>query len=666
MIKSSSFPAWLDKGKPTEDLIAAILLIVSFCILVTVALISPGSEGIGGDNTMHYQISHFSWQHPELFLHHWGKPLYTLLSSPLAQFGYFGGRLFNILAGLATVWLAYLTLKRLGFRNAYLVIVFVVFAPIYFVTQIATLTEILFSLVLMSAIYLYFRNFILLSAIVLSFLPLARTEGIIILPIFALAYLFRKKWWAIPLLATGFLTYSLAGMHYYHDFLWLIHQNPYTTGTSIYGSGPLMHFAASTKNTTGLPIAGLAIIGSIVLFRKLLVTSGEERFKVLNILWMIFIPFAAFFIFHSLLWWKGLGGSLGLIRVIASVVPLCGIIAVIGFDAVFNRIKINRKLQIPFILIIGFIVVGNNFIINPVPVELDPANKIIVNVSDWIRKENKNNNKVYYYDPQICFNLDLDPWDNSTGRSIFQDGHLNTDSYPDGSFVVWDAHFGPNEGQVKLEEIMNIHNLQLVKVFRPEQPFKVLGGYNFEVYVFRKLSSTSPEVNNNALLQKLDQIDPVEYNSIPFVYTGFESIEDGKYSQKITSECAHTGKYSYKFAGTEEYGPGSSVLVSSVNGSATYPMIIQASVYVLLKEKPRTNQVSLVISIENKEKPYQYQVIDLGLNVEAGIWTKLSNSLTMAECQSPSDNIKVYLWRRGKDGVFLDDFSADIFIKKDK
>jgi hypothetical protein len=43
-----------------------------------------------GDGIMHYYISNASWQNPSLFLDHWGKPLFILLSSPFSQFGFAG------------------------------------------------------------------------------------------------------------------------------------------------------------------------------------------------------------------------------------------------------------------------------------------------------------------------------------------------------------------------------------------------------------------------------------------------------------------------------------------------------------------------------------------------------------------------------------------------
>jgi hypothetical protein len=497
MALPSSLLSWYDAEKPTGRKIAIALVPASFILLVILTWLSDGIY-TGGDNINHYHIAHFSWKYPHLLLDHWGKPLFTLFSSPFAHFGFFGARLFNILAGITTAWLAYLTMNRLGYRNAYLVIIFVVFAPMYFMIQMTSLTEILFSLVLMLSVYFYFTDRYLLSAIVLSFLPLARTEGIIILPIFALAYLLQRKWWAVPLLATGFLVYSLAGTSYYHDFLWLIHQNPYTGASDIYGSGSLLHFAEDTKFILGLPLAFLMLAGILALGWQALKASGTDRLKALNIFWIILVPYAVYFIFHSILWWKGLGGSLGLTRVLAAVLPLACIFSFIGYNAAAKFLSFSRVSGIIFMIVVVVLIIRTTFAVNDIPVRLKGADKVMKEAAEWVKTENKTGAVIYYYDPLACFFLGLDPYNAETSRMLMFDGGLRMESLKDNSILIWDAHFGPNEGRVPVDLLLNQPDLKLLKVFHPDQPFTVLGGYNYEVYVFRRLPANEAVINNLA------------------------------------------------------------------------------------------------------------------------------------------------------------------------
>jgi len=57
----------------------------------------------------------------------------------------------------------------------------------------------------------------------------------------------------------------------------------------------------------------------------------------------------------------------------------------------------------------------------------------------------------------------------------------------EGEIVLWDAHFSPNEGRLPLENLMDNPGFQLVHLVRPESPFKVLGGYEYEIYIFRRI-----------------------------------------------------------------------------------------------------------------------------------------------------------------------------------
>jgi hypothetical protein len=58
----------------------------------------------------------------------------------------------------------------------------------------------------------------------------------------------------------------------------------------------------------------------------------------------------------------------------------------------------------------------------------------------------------------------------------------------EGEVVVWDAHFSPNEGRLPLERLMNNQGFRLIHLVRPEKTFKVLGGYEYEIYIFKRIT----------------------------------------------------------------------------------------------------------------------------------------------------------------------------------
>ena len=57
----------------------------------------------GADNYAHFNISRWAFRYPSLFLDHWGKPLYTILAVPFAQFGFVAVRILNSVLSLTLV-----------------------------------------------------------------------------------------------------------------------------------------------------------------------------------------------------------------------------------------------------------------------------------------------------------------------------------------------------------------------------------------------------------------------------------------------------------------------------------------------------------------------------------------------------------------------------------
>ena len=148
------------------------LVILAFLFIIMFAL-SSLSEGYygGADNITHYLIFHYAFKYPHLFLNSWGRPLYTILSAPFAQFGLQGVKLLNILLGLITAWLAFRAAMLLKIKPAPLSLIFVCFTPLYFMMMPTALTEILFSFVLMLSVFLFVRGDYIASSLVISFLP---------------------------------------------------------------------------------------------------------------------------------------------------------------------------------------------------------------------------------------------------------------------------------------------------------------------------------------------------------------------------------------------------------------------------------------------------------------------------------------------------------------
>ena len=313
------------------------VFILFFFSLVLLALAFTTIDGYGGaDSFQHYMISRYSWKHPHLLLDHWGKPVFTLLSSPFSQVGYKGALLFNVVITLLSALFVYRIAAKLNKENAALSALFFLAMPMVLLVAVSALTEPLFGFVLVFSVWLFTEKKYLFSILLLSFLPLVRSEGFVVFPVFAFALLLNKNWKYIPLFALGGLLYSLVGYVAFDDFLWLINRSPYKMESGLYGSGPWYHFVMQYEIIFGIPVAILLMIGFWLYIPKSITWLKDEN-NILRIL--IAGSFAAYFIAHSYVWWKGTGGSLGLERVIAGVCPLAAIIAFDGYCFIAERTK---------------------------------------------------------------------------------------------------------------------------------------------------------------------------------------------------------------------------------------------------------------------------------------------------------------------------------------
>lgn len=463
-----------------------ILLAGLFILFGYLVLFSTSAEG-GADNYAHFRLARYAFKYPQIFLDHWGKPLFTILSSPFAQFGFKGIQFFNVVAGLLTALFTYLIVRKFEYKNSWLIIIFTCFTPIYFIVMQSGLTEILFSLVLVLSTYLFFEKKFIASAIVISFIIFSRTEGIVVIPFFISAYIIERKFKAIPFLLSGFIFFSILGFFILGDFWWFITQNPYTGAKDIYGSGELTHFISNTKRINGIPLAILLGIGLISYIRDFFRKSKRTK-QVANELILVLIVYVAYLAAHSVAWWKGVGGSLGLIRVTAAVMPLAAIVSLRGFNFLYDGLKFNQFVQLIFKGIVLILVIKVPYDLYHLPVKEDKREEIITEASAWIKTNNLTNNKIYYYDPYFIHQLGIDPFDQQLCAERIPDIVAPGENMPEGSILQWDAHFGPNEGKLPLDSLLNNPKFKILHVFKPEEPFTVLNGFNYEVYIFQRIN----------------------------------------------------------------------------------------------------------------------------------------------------------------------------------
>ncbi|MGZ4048893.1 MAG: hypothetical protein ACXVNN_05975, partial [Bacteroidia bacterium] len=63
----------------------SVLLLLLFCVIVFFCFsYFAGATYDAGDGLRHYLVSRYCWEHHDLLLYSWGKPFFTIISSPFS------------------------------------------------------------------------------------------------------------------------------------------------------------------------------------------------------------------------------------------------------------------------------------------------------------------------------------------------------------------------------------------------------------------------------------------------------------------------------------------------------------------------------------------------------------------------------------------------------
>lgn len=416
-----------------------LIAVICFASTLVLILLSQGTYD-PGDGVQHYLIAKYALKHPLLLLDHWGKPIYTLLCMPFAQFGFIGSNIYNLMCNTATALIAYQISTKLDFKNAWLTFLFVFFSPLFYMTSYSGLTEPTFALILTSAVLLITVHRYTAAALLISFLPFARTEGFFIIPLFVLYLSIQKQWKAVIFCGFATLMYAIIGYFVLDDFFWIIHQNPYKGAYEIYGKGPLMHFVAANDRLFGLPLVFLFLLACMGLI------LGKVKIEKASLVFYLLIAgsFVVYFVLHSVFWWKGWFGSLGLHRVMAGVAPLFSIIALLGYNFLSHFFMSKYKWQKAILVFVLLAIILFPFKQYQPPLKAGTEIQVLNKCADWITKNNiSTSNKVYCMYPMLSMLLDVDIFNQKKYIStcMLKYNDFNSALLP-GDLILWDSHFG--------------------------------------------------------------------------------------------------------------------------------------------------------------------------------------------------------------------------------
>jgi hypothetical protein len=586
----------------------------------------------GADNIGHFQIARYAFKYPHLLLDLWGKPVFSTLLAPLTLLGFKGAQLFNLLVAALTLVFTW-KISRIIFPKAALaVVVLTAFAPVYFLLMLTTLTEILFSFVLVVSVFLFLKNKFIFSALLLSFIPFVRTEGIIFLPVFALAFILKRSYWALPVLAFGTIFYSFIGYIVFDDLYWLLNRFPYPTGESVYGSGELFHFIKNSNFIFGIPFILLIVTGLLFwmyeIFRKF---SLKDDNLILFIL--IAGSWIGYFAAHSFVWWQGMGGSLGLLRVIGGIIPLAALTGAKGIQLLFEKVK-NPVIAYTLLVLLSGAQIYLFFVQNRLPLKAGPVDQLVAQSAAFLKNEDIEG-RIFYFNPNFVFLLELDPYDSS--KSVWYYGNKTNPSNAMnfGDVLIWDAHFGPNEGGVPYDLVENDPWLNKIKTFLPEERIIVLGGYEYEIHVYRKEKQKASHTASDHLTRKLD-IQRMNAATVG-------SLADSSYLEIRKGE---------------EFGPSMVVYASELSGKDIYE--VESNVQYKSNETLSPEDVLLVASVEDGSEVLHYFTTPLEWESNDSEWKTITLNKRVPGILPDTAIIKFYVWNRGHKTILLRELSIKI------
>ena len=421
---------------------------------VVVAFVTTGTYD-SGDSIKHFLFARYAFQYPLNYLNSWAKPLFTLLASGPAQAGFIGMKLFQCAVVAGSAGCAYVAARALRLPMPELAILLAYAAPDYFIIQFSGLTEPLFGLVLVGAVALALTGWSGWSAALVSWLPFVRSEGFILLGVWAVYLAWRRQWGQLPLLVLGYAVFSAVGAVALGEPGWVFGHNPYAT-VSVYGHGDWPHFFISLPGLLGWVVAALAGLGGLrmLLDCRLLARRRDPLFSAELLL--IYGSITVFIAAHTIFWALGLFNSFGLTRVLAVTTPLFAVVALKGLNWLAEggqTAGARRRIRLAgAVAAVAFLFTGAR---NAFRWQRDftrpPDQLVAEKAAAWMRQTYGPARRPLAYEfPYVAVATHTDFFDPQTHPATVLNRQGQVESLPVGGLLVWDDWFARTEGRVQL------------------------------------------------------------------------------------------------------------------------------------------------------------------------------------------------------------------------
>ena len=622
------------------------MLAVIFGGLCLIALLSPGIYE-GADSYKHFAISKFSYRYPVLFFDLWGKPVFTLFSSPFSQPGFFGIQLFNILVSILAVWFVWSICRIRNMKFAWMAVVLCFSSPVFFILTFSGLTEPLFAMASALTAFLILKRKYIIAAIVVSMLPFIRNEGFVMIPFFVLALMLQRQWKSLPFLFTGLLVITLAGYPLFKDFLWIFKSNPYVGASDLYGHGRLLHFVLNYDVIFGPVFTFFIVLGIAFYITALFKSSSGERKQLFTEILIIVLPAMAYFAAHSLAWYLGKGGSLGLTRVIAGIVPLAAVAGVRGLNLIDPLFGKKRMLKTVVVFLITGIALITPFLRFKIPYPAGPEEVVFDKAALWIG-QNPTTGKTYCSNPYLFYRLGTDIFDQKKAGEYLPDPNAVENYVSPGDLVVWDNHLSAGEGRLPVAKMMENKWYELCAFFVSNNMGYQINGEPFMVYIFRRTRDTL----QNSNYEKLEQLK----------YSSTEKKEIFRIDLPVSSR-KDVRDTLFLLGPDAEFSPGMEIKYQELDLTEAPEFEVNAVIVPVAGQEYAGIELVCSVSHNNEVFAYLSKPI-LFKNLRPGELNTVTLTFFPEKNTHRDAVFKAYLWNPTKSSVYIDELSVFQIIRK--
>lgn len=468
------------------------------------------------DELSHFMFSKAVIHWPEILLDEWARPGRNLIHSLIAPFGLTATRIYTLILCTLAVFISYRVALRLKIRHAWSIPFLLCFQPWYPELSYPVLTQAPFMLFWILGIYLALSHRSHLAAFAFGYLSLIRHEGIFITALWGLWVicqpsgivhdLLRKNFSNIkaslirsitlgfctilPILILNLSAYFIQGQI---PFAIYFDSNP----TEIYGNGTLFHYFPMLPGSVGSVILILAAIAIYFIWKN----------KAIN--WsLILLTYPAYFILHSVIFWRGSFASGGYYHFLMPMAPLFALLAALAVSKILtSRIPKTGWLAAVIITIICYqgihmaryqhnnqdwssIMAGKTTYQTSLFAPVDKASRIaeqIRDAADLVKANlDPNQKNTFTHCAHVYFYYLTDQPDTAAFR---KERLAPLSTFPIGSHYIWDSQYADLEQRTSKAEFQKNPNWETVKTWQKDNQDEP------SVILFRKINDSSYNEN---------------------------------------------------------------------------------------------------------------------------------------------------------------------------